>query len=224
MAIRDWPVSEQPREKLLALGSMAISDAELLAIFLRTGVKGRSAVDLARDLLQQFGGLRQLLDADKDEFCSHHGLGVAKYVQMQASLEMTRRHMMEKLVNGDVLGSPDDTRQYLLLRMRDYKQEVFACLFLDSRNRVIKFDELFFGTINGASVHPREVVKSGLAHNAAAVILVHNHPSGETRPSDADKSITQRLKDALSLVDIRVLDHIIVGDGETFSFAERGLL
>ncbi len=224
MAISDWPVSEQPREKLLALGPMAISDAELLAIFLRTGVKGRSAVDLARDLLQQFGGLRQLLDADKDEFCTQHGLGVAKFVQMQAALEISRRHMLEKLVNGDVLGSPGDTRQYLLMRMRDYKQEVFACLFLDSRNRVIKFEELFFGTINGASVHPREVVKSGLAHNASSVILVHNHPSGETRPSDADKSITQRLKDALSLVDIRVLDHIIVGDGETLSFAERGLL
>ena len=224
MPITDWPKEERPREKLLQRGAAALSDAELLAIFLRTGTPGKTAVDLARELLQRFGSLRALLDADLKRFCAGEGLGEAKYVQLQASVEMTRRHLLEKLNRGSVLESPQHTRDYLALRLRDYPHEVFACLFLDNRHRVIAFEELFRGTINGASVHPREVVKKALAHNAAAVILAHNHPSGVAEPSRADQGITQRLVDALGLVEVRVLDHLVVGDGEIVSFAERGLL
>lgn len=224
MRITDWPLAERPREKLLERGPGALSDAELLAIYLRTGIKGKTAVDMARDLLREFGGLRQLIEADRPAFCRSKGLGVAKYVQLQAVMEMARRYLHEALVRGDALSSPEDTRRYLTVRLRDYPYEVFACLFLDNRHRVIHFGELFQGTIDGASVHPREVVKQALAHNAAAVIFAHNHPSGVAEPSRADEAITRRLKDALALVDIRVLDHIVIGDGETVSFAERGLL
>jgi DNA repair protein RadC len=223
MPITDWPADERPREKLLKRGATALSDAELLAIFLRTGVAGRTAVDLARDLLSRFGGLRPLLQADLTAFCAARGLGQAKYTQLQAVLEMGRRHLSETLARGDALGSPDDTRRFLSARLRDYPFEVFACLFLDNRHRVIAFEELFRGTIDGASVHPREVVRRALAHNAAAVILAHNHPSGVAEPSRSDEAITRRLREALSLVDIRVLDHVVVGD-ELVSFAERGLL
>jgi DNA repair protein RadC len=224
MAITDWPREERPREKLLQKGAQALSDAELLAIFLRTGTRGKTAVDLARDLLTRFGGLRPLLEANLTEFCEGEGLGEAKYAQLQATTEMARRHLLETLRRGDVLESPDHTRRYLQSRMRDYPHEVFACLFLDNRHRVIEFEELFQGTINGASVHPREVVKKALGHNAASVILAHNHPSGVAEPSEADRNITRRLGEALGLVDIRVLDHLVIGDGETVSFAERGLL
>jgi DNA repair protein RadC len=224
MAITDWPAAERPREKLLHRGPQALSDAELLAIFLRTGLPGRTAVDLARDLLAEYGGLRALLEADRTSFCQAQGLGRAKYAQLQAVLEMGRRHLYETLRRGDVLGSPGDTRRYLLARLRDYPHEVFACLFLDNRHRVIEFAELFRGTIDGTSVHPREVVKQALSHNAAAVIFAHNHPSGVAEPSASDYRLTQRLKDALNLVEIRVLDHVVVGDGYTVSFAERGQL
>ncbi|HLP30524.1 MAG TPA: DNA repair protein RadC [Geothrix sp.] len=224
MAITDWPLEERPREKLLARGPHALSDAELLAIFLRTGVRGKTAVDLARELLTAFGGLRPLLEADPRRFCAAHGLGQAKYVQLQATLELARRHLLATLERGDVLGSPEATRRYLALRLRDRPQEVFAVLFLDNRHRVIAFEELFHGTIDGASVHPREVVRQAMGHNAAAVILAHNHPSGVAEPSRADESITRRLREALALVDIRVLDHVIVGDGQAVSLAERGLL
>jgi DNA repair protein RadC len=224
VSITDWPKHERPREKMLLRGPGALSDAELLAIFLRTGTRGKTAVDLARELLEHFGGLRSLLNADKKTFCGCLGLGEAKYVQLQATLEMMRRHLAESLQRQDVLTSPDDTRRYLLSRMRDYHYEVFACLFLDNRNRIISCDEMFFGTINGASVHPREVVRRALKHNAAAVILSHNHPSGVAEPSQADKSLTLQLSEALALVDVRVLDHLVVGDGEVVSFAERGLL
>lgn len=224
MPITDWPLDERPREKLLLRGPGALSDAELLAIFLRTGVRGKTAVDLARELLGAFGSLRALLEADHGQFCRGHGLGVAKYVQLQAVLEMGRRHLRETLARGDALSNPDDTRAYLTARLRGYAHEVFACLFLDNRHRTISFDELFHGTIDGASVHPREVVKRALHHNAAAVILAHNHPSGVAEPSLADELLTRRLKDALALVDIRVLDHLIIGDGQAVSFAERGLL
>ncbi len=223
MAILDWPAEERPREKLLNRGVDALSDAELLAIFLRTGVRGKSAVDLARDLLESSEGLRGLLDLSKDSFCAHKGLGEAKYVQLQAVLEMSRRHLHEKLQRGESFTSPQLTSHYLQQRLRDYPYEVFACLFLDNRNRLIAFEELFCGTIDGASVHAREVVRKALQHNAAAVILSHNHPSGVAEPSDADTQITLRLKEALSLVDVRVLDHIVVGD-ETVSMAERGLI
>lgn len=224
MPITDWPVDERPREKLLLRGPAALSDAELLAIFLRTGVPGKTAVDLARELLSGFGSLRALLQADRKQFCQGLGLGDAKYVQLQAVLEMGRRHLRETLAQGDALSRPEDTRDYLTARLRDYAHEVFACLFLDNRHRVISFDELFHGTLDGASVHPREVVKRALSHNAAAVIFAHNHPSGVAEPSQADETITRRLKEALALVDIRVLDHFIVGEGEAVSFAERGLL
>lgn len=224
MAIRDWPADERPREKLLARGPGALSDAELLAIFLRTGVAGRSAVDLARELLSDFGGLRPLLKAGRSDFCARLGLGNAKYAQLQAVIEMARRHLQETLERGDALTSPAATRQYLAARLRDLDHEVFACLFLDTRNRIVAYEELFRGTIDGASVHPREVVKQALARNAAAVIFAHNHPSGVAEPSGADERITRRLRDALALVEIRVLDHIVIGDGEAVSFAERGLL
>jgi DNA repair protein RadC len=224
MSIKDWPLAERPREKLLQRGPAALSDAELLAIFLRTGVSGRTAVDLARELLTQFGGLRPLLEADRRRFCDARGLGQAKYVQLQATLELARRHLLATLDRSDVLTSPDATRRYLASQLRDRPQEVFAALFLDNRHRVIAFEELFFGTIDGASVHPREVVRRALSHNAAALILAHNHPSGVAEPSRADESITRRLKDALALVDIRVLDHLIVGDGQMVSLAERGLV
>ncbi len=222
--IRDWPADERPREKLLRKGPQALSDAELLAIFLRTGVTGKSAVDLARDLLCQFNGLCGLMGADQDRFCAGKGLGEAKFTQLQAVLEMSRRYLRENLDRGDVLSSPEHTRDYLKARLYNYPYEVFACLFLDNRHRVIEYEELFRGTIDGASVHPREVVRRALQHNAAAVILAHNHPSGIAEPSRSDTLITQRLKDALALVDVRVLDHFIVGDGAPRSFAEMGLL
>ena len=224
MAITDWPAEERPREKLLLRGAQALSDAELLAIFLRTGLPGKSAVDLARELLQEFGGLRPLLDADCSAFCRGKGLGEAKYVQLQASLELSRRHLLTTLQRGDALTSPGHTRRYLSAQLRDRHQEVFACLFLDNRHRVLGYEELFYGTVDGASVHPREVVRRCIAHNAAAVILAHNHPSGVAEPSRADEQITGRLRDALALVDVRVLDHMVVGDGEIVSLAERGLL
>ncbi len=224
MAITDWPMEERPREKLLLKGAAALSDAELLAIFLRTGTRGKTAVDLARDLLNRFGSLRSLLEANLKEFCEGEGLGEAKFAQLQATTEMARRHLLEKLRRDDVMENPDDTRRYLQSRLRDYPHEVFACLFLDNRHRVIVFEELFQGTINGASVHPREVVKKALGHNAASVILAHNHPSGVAEPSDADRNITQQLTKALALVDIRVLDHLVIGDGVTVSLAERGLM
>lgn len=224
MPISSWPQAERPREKLLSRGPAALSDAELLAIFLRTGVTGKTAVDLARDLLCRFGSLRVLLEASQQIFCEAPGLGSAKYAQLQAVLEMNRRYLGEKLKRGQALTSPEDTRAYLTARLRDQPREIFCCLFLDTRHRVLAFEELFHGTLDGAAVYPREVVKQALAHNAAAVILAHNHPSGVAEPSKADEVLTQRLKDALALVDIRVLDHLVVGDGEITSFAERGLL
>jgi DNA repair protein RadC len=224
MAITDWPADDRPREKLIRRGAHALSDAELLAIFLRTGVRGKTAVDLARELLERFGGLRGLLGADLRRFCSGRGLGLAKYAQLQAVLEMGRRHLGETLTRGNALSCPEDTRSYLRARLRDYPFEVFGCLFLDNRHRIISFEELFRGTIDGASVHPREVVRRALERNAAAVILAHNHPSGVAEPSAADTRLTERLKQALGLIDVRVLDHLIVGDPDITSLAERGLV
>ena len=221
--ISDWPVEERPREKLLDRGADTLTDAELLAIFLRTGTRGVTAVDLARGLLDEFGGLKPLLDANETEFCLHRGLGRAKYAQLKAVLEMARRHLFENIRRGDALCSPDDTRNYLTAELQACVNEVFACLFLDNRNRVLTFEKMFYGTIDGASVYPREVVRRAIDNNAAAVIFAHNHPSGVAEPSTADRQITQRLKDALALIDVRVLDHMIIGD-EVVSFAERGLL
>ncbi len=224
MSIQHWPASERPREKLLANGARSLSDAELLAIFLRTGVAGRSALDLARDLVSEYGGLRALFQADRARFCRTRGLGDAKFAQLQAALELARRHLGEALTRGDALHNPEDTHRYLRARLREYPYEVFACLFLDTRHRVIVYEELFRGTVDGASVHPREVVRRALQHNAAALILAHNHPSGVAEPSQADRRITRRLSEALTLVDIRVLDHVVIGDQESVSFAQRGWL
>ena len=224
MSITEWPEDERPREKLLKRGANALSDAELLAIFLRTGVAGKSAVDLARDLLAELGGLKGLFSANEKSFCAVKGLGRAKYAQLQAVLEMSRRYLREEIKDRDLLTSPEATRAYLKTQLHHHAREIFACLFLDNRHRVIRYEELFQGTIDGASVHPREVVRRALEVNAAAVIFAHNHPSGVTEPSQADLRITQRLKDALALVDVRVLDHLIIGEGDAASLAEQGLL
>lgn len=222
MSIRDWPAAERPREKLLELGSASLSDAELLAIFLRTGVAGHSAVDLARLLLAEFGSLRALLEADQPAFSRHLGLGPAKFAQLQAVLEMARRHLAERLRRDSVLESPKAVRDYLKALLRHEPHEVFGCLFLDSKHRVLAFEALFHGSIDNASVYPRQVIKRALAHNAAALILCHNHPSGIAEPSQADKVLTRRLKETLELVDVRVLDHFIVGEGEPLSMVEHG--
>jgi DNA repair protein RadC len=224
MAIRDWPRDERPREKLLEKGAAALSDAELLAILLRTGTRGSSAVDLARDVLKSFRGLRKFIAADRRRFCAVPGLGVARFAELQAAVEISRRQLTESLKAGPSLASPRATCDFLSAKLRDLEHEVFCCLYLDKRHRLIEYEELFRGTIDGASVHPREIVKLALQRNSAAVIVAHNHPSGVAEPSQADELITQRLKEALGLVDIRLLDHIIVGDGASVSFAERGLL
>jgi len=224
MAIKDWPTSERPRERLLRHGPGALSDAELLAIFLRTGLRGRSALDLARDLLHRFGGLRPLLAANRGEFCRQAGLGEAKYAQLQAVLEMSHRHLRESMAQRTSFTSPGDVQRYLQLRLDRQSREIFAVLFLDNRHRLIAYEELFQGTLDGASVHPREVVRRSLEHNAAALILAHNHPSGVSEPSAADISITRRLREALDLVEVRLLDHLVVGQGECCSLAERGLV
>lgn len=224
MSIRHWPAAERPREKLLARGPESLSDAELLAIFLRTGTAGSNAIDLSRQLLEQHGGLRACLDLPAKRLETCRGLGPATTALLQAALELGRRYLLADLKRGAVLANPGATRQFLQARLRGYPHEVFACLFLDNRHRVIEYEALFRGTIDGASVHPREVVKAALGHNAAAVILAHNHPSGVAEPSQADLHLTRRLREALGLVDIRVLDHLVIGDGEAVSFAERGLL
>ena len=224
MSIRNWPADERPREKLLQRGAAALTDAELLAIFLRTGTTGKSAVEMARGLLDEYGSLQALLAAEHERFCQSHGLGAAKYAQLQAVMEMARRHFAEILQRGNALTSPEITRAYLSAQLRGYSYEVFACLFLDNQHRVLQWEELFRGTIDGASVYPREVAKRALFHHAAAVIFAHNHPSGINEPSQADRQITEKLKQALALFDIRVLDHFIVGDGQPYSFAEHGLI
>ena len=224
MPIIDWPEAERPREKLLQRGADALTDAELLAIFLRTGTKGKTAIDLAYTLLNDFSSLRNLFNADLDDFCKIKGVGPAKYVQLQAVLEMSTRYLKESIEKQDAISSPEDTRQFLKGKLRHRPYEVFAALFLDNRHQVIKFEELFRGTIDGASVYPREVVKKALEYNAAAMIVAHNHPSGIAEPSQADEHITHRLKKALDLVDIRLLDHLIIGDGDITSLAERGIL
>ena len=224
MSIKHWPSGEQPREKLLKQGVTTLSDAELMAIFLRTGTKGLSAVDLARQVLHEFGGLRAVLKANQQAFCAHKGMGMAKFAQLQAVLEMARRHLREDLQRGDALCSPDETRRYLSSVLRDAVHEQFGCLFLDNRNRVIDWRILFKGTIDGAAVYPRVVAETALNCSAAAVIAAHNHPSGVAEPSAADQTITRRLKAALALLDIRLLDHFIVGDGEPVSMAEMGMV
>ncbi len=224
MSISSWPINERPREKLLEKGPTALSDAEILSIFLRTGREGLSALDLARELLDKHQGLRRLIDTDQKELFETKGFGAVKYVQIIAALELGRRYLQAELESGDAFTSPEQTRDFLILKLRAYPYEVFACLYLDNRHRLLSFNELFRGTIDSAQVHAREVVRSALKYNAAAVILAHNHPSGEAEPSQSDINLTQQLKKALDLVDVRVLDHLIIGNGAASSFAERGLL
>jgi len=224
MAITDWPVQERPRERLLALGAASLADAELLAILLRTGIKGKSAVDLARQLLGRFGSVGGLLDAGSTKLAETPGLGTAKLAQLQAALELARRALKEEISSRNALSSPRAVRDYLRLALAGREQEVFVVLLLDAQHRVIAHEELFRGTLTQTSVYPREVVKCALRHNAAAVIFAHNHPSGVAEPSHADEILTRSLKSALALVDIEVLDHFIVAGSRTMSFAERGLL
>ena len=224
MTIKEWPAGERPREKLLEHGPGALSDAELLAIFLRIGVAGKSAVDLARLLLSHFGSLNKLFAARREEFNAILGMGDAKYAQLLAVIEMARRALREELVQGVALSSPRAVRDYLALSLGHLPHECFSVLFVDAQNRLIAAEEMFRGTLTQTSVYPREIVKKALTHNAAGVIFAHNHPSGTTEPSDADKLLTDNLKEALSLVEVRVLDHFIVGGRQVLSFAERGLL
>ncbi|MHB8914773.1 MAG: RadC family protein [Thiobacillus sp.] len=224
MAIRDWPVDTRPREKLLRQGVGALTDAELVAVFLRTGVKGKSAVDLGRELLDRFGGLSGLCRADQKAACAAPGVGEAKYALLQAVMEMARRTLNEDMQAGDALDSPDTVRAYLRLLLHDKEYEVFCCVFLDAQNRVLAVEELFRGTLTQTSVYPREIVKRALFHNAGALILAHNHPSGVAEPSQADRQLTRHLAEALALVDIRVLDHFIVAGASSLSFREAGQL
>ncbi len=225
MAISDWPKGERPRERLLAQGARALSDAELLAIFLRVGVRGKSAVDLARQLIAHFGTLNRLFAASVAEFSRIPGMGPAKFAQLQAVIEMSRRALGEQMKRSDALSTPDAVRDFLRLQLSGLSHEVFFALWLDAQNRLIASEELFCGTLTQTSVYPREVVKRALAHNAAAVVLAHNHPSGVGEPSAADQALTRELKQALALVDVRVLDHFIVaGPAQPISFAERGLI
>ncbi len=224
MTITDWPVQERPRERLLALGAGALADAELLAILLRTGVRGKSAVEVARQLLGRFGSVAALLAAGVERLAETPGLGSAKLAQLQAALELSRRALKEEMSSRDALSSPGAVRDYLRLSLSGREHEVFVALLLDAQHRVIACEEMFRGTLTQTSVYPREVVKCALRHNAAAVIFAHNHPSGVAEPSHADEILTRSLKAALTLVDVQVLDHFIVAGSRTMSFAERGLL
>ncbi len=224
MAIHDWPEGEQPRHKFLHQGPNALSDAELLAIFLRTGVKGQSAVDLSRNLIKKFGSLSALLNSNQQEFCNEKGLGISKYVQIQAILELAKRHLLAESKSQVQLNSVAKAKEYLMMSFRDLRHEKFAVVFLDVQHRVIEIETLFTGTLNETRVYPREVVKRALDHHAGGVILAHNHPSGDTTPSIADKEMTWQLQEALSWVEVNLLDHLIIGHQGITSIAEMGLL
>ncbi|KAB8043496.1 RadC family protein [Janthinobacterium aquaticum] len=224
MAIKDWPERERPRERLIEDGAQSLSDAELLAVFLRTGVRGKSAVQLARETVEHFGSLKGLFGANLDSFSAVHGMGSAKFAQLQAVLELARRAMVEELQTGQVLNSPQAVKDYLRLCLAHLTHEAFHVLFLDVKNRLICSEEMFRGTLTHTSVYPREVVKQALQHNAASIMLAHNHPSGSPEPSDSDLLLTRALAQALSLVDIRVLDHFVVAGHRVHSFAEHGQL
>jgi len=214
MSITNWPIKERPREKLLARGAKNLSDADLLAIFIRSGTRGKTAVDLAHELLKHFGGLRHLLDASEEQICNFRGLGKAKYAELQATLEISRRYLEEQLMQSNVISNTKIAHLYLAAKLRNYQHEVFACLFLDNQNHLIHYEELFHGTINNTTVYPREIVKIALQHNTAAVIFAHNHPSGTPTPSQQDKELTNALINILRPLDIRVLDHIIIGSND----------
>lgn len=217
MSIKDWPADDRPREKLLERGADSLTDAELLAIFLRVGVVGTSAVGLARELLQRFGSMAAVVAAPRDEFCAVHGMGEAKYVQLQASVELARRALASAMTERPLLDTPDIVKDYLRLSLAHERVEVFVALWLDAQHKLIEMQVLFRGTLTQTSVYPREVVRAAIAKNASGVILAHNHPSGSTAPSQADRSLTRMLKDALALIDVAVLDHCIVGRGEANS-------
>ena len=224
MRISDWPISEQPRARLLNVGAGHLSDVEVLAVLFGAGARGRSAIDMARDLIMRFGNLAMMLAADRSALCETKGLGEARYCQLVAAIEIVRRALRQEMARRDTLGSPGAVRDYLRLKLRDLPHEVFMGLYLDAQNRVIGDEELFRGTLTQTSVYPREVVKRALAHNAAGVILAHNHPSGVAEPSQADEALTRSLRQALALVDVRVLDHFVIAGNSAVSFAERGLL
>lgn len=224
MTIANWPLADRPREKLLSLGEDRLTDAELLAILLKTGLKGKTALDIARDLLHHYGSLKHLLEQDQASLLAIPGIGAAKLALLRASRELGKRCLLEPIQPGTLLNSSHLTQSFAASQLRDHQSEVFACLFMDNQYRLIKFEKLFHGTINEASVYPREIVRRGLALNAANVILAHNHPSGQAIPSPADRDVTQRIQYALALVDIRVVDHIVVGNPDNFSFAEAGLI
>lgn len=224
MSIKSWPAEDRPREKLIQKGGKALTDAELIAIFLKTGIKGSTALDLAKKLLQDYGGLKKLLSTPLTELIKYSGIGLAKFATLKAALELGRRYQSEPIQIGSILKNSTMTRNFLSDQLREHKNEVFACLFMDNNYRIISFEELFQGTINRAMIYPREIVRRGLLHNAAKIILAHNHPSNVATPSDADKEVTLFIREALNLVDIEVVDHIIVGNPENFSFAEAGLM
>jgi DNA repair protein RadC len=223
-SITAWPRGERPRERLIERGAQALSDAELVAVLLGTGSVGANALEVARQLISHFGSLRRMLSAHRGDLLGQRGVGPARYATLMAALELARRHYCEAMRAGPAMNAPAATRQFLTAQLRDRPYEVFCCLHLDNRHRLIHFEEVFRGTIDGASVHPREIVRQALQYNSAALIFAHNHPSGVAEASQADELITRRLRDALALVDIRVLDHLIVGDNTCLSFAERGLL
>ncbi len=224
MSLADWPEDERPREKLLKNGAGSLSTADLLAIQIRIGVRGKTVVELSRDLMKKYGSISALINADQKTFCEMPGLGVAKFVQLQAALELARRYMFETIASNDVITNPNQAKDYIVSHLKGRHSEVFACLFLDAQHRAIVFEELFHGTISSASVYPRIVLKQALKHNASGVMLAHNHPSGNSQPSPADKNITKVLKESLAIIDVQVVDHIIVGENDVLSFAERGLL
>jgi DNA repair protein RadC len=222
--INEWPAADRPRERLVQSGPGHLSDAELLSVLIGRGVVGVSALELARQLLARFGGIRGVLNAGHADLEALRGLGPGKSAVFTAARECCCRYMGEKLSPGRALSSPADSQDFLLARLRDRPYEVFCCIFLDNRHRVLAFEELFRGTIDNTTVYPREVVRQALHRNAAALILAHNHPSGVPEPSDADRLITRRIRDALELVDVRLLDHFVIGDGTCVSLASRGLL
>jgi DNA repair protein RadC len=224
LKINEWPAEERPRERLIQHGAEGLSDAEILAVLLGQGLAGTSAVELARQLMHEFGGIRGTLNAAPGRLAGVKGIGLAKIGTLLAARECGQRYLRERLRPGVTIGSPADSREFLLATLRDRPHEVFCCLFMDNRHRVLAFDELFRGTIDAAAVYPREIVKQALSRNAAAVILAHNHPSGVAEPSQSDQLITRRIRDALDLVDVRLLDHFVIGDNNCVSLASRGML
>jgi len=221
-SLESWPEKEKPREKLIQSGAHSLSDSELLAIFLRTGTAGKNVIELAREIIQHFGSLKRLFSASEKEFCQIKGLGRAKFVQLQACLEMSQRYLKEQIVKQNAMENPNQVKEYVQSRLMNKTNEVFAAIFLDNQHHVIAFEELFFGTINASSVHPRVILQGCLKHNAAAVIVAHNHPSGVAEPSISDIDITATLKAALNLIDVRLLDHLVVASHRVVSLAERG--